>query len=235
MRPDYERLKEIMPTEIELPLIYTTMYNFPWFKTFCKLMDLGTTATNINEFNEIGGGGIWMDIFPLDFDRNPNISYSEEMELVFKTQEELLKMVLRPQIVLNEIKDGSYQPVLPPETLTKLAAAPREVPFKLYEDFSLAHFNDTDYCSRFSQASRYNVPLKFFDCLPVPKAWFGEGTTLLFEGLPFPCPVDYESHLTTLYGDWREPKRFASAHQAFRFSVDMSYEEYIRTAKYINL
>ena len=228
-RPDYQRLMEIMPQELEYPLYYTSMYNFPWFKTFCKVMDLSTTAGVINEYNEIGAGGIWIDIFPLDFDRNPNITYSEDMELIFKTAEELIALMLRPDYLFKEIKEGKYQPVFPLQILEKLYNSPREVPFKLMEDFLLKHYDDSDYCSYFVFEYRYT---RFCGNIPLPKTYYGNGTGGEFEGLTFPCPDEIDKCLTTWYGDWRKPVRFGSLHEGHHFSVDIPHDYFMQNAKY---
>ena len=129
-RPDYERLKLVMPDELKPPYTYVQFTNY----TFYKLRDMSTT-------------GISLDMFPLDLDYNPAGSYSDEQMLAMKTFEELYELFLSPNHLAGKIINEGYQPVLPLKTLEKLALTSQEYRFKLFEEAAARLYDATDYCN----------------------------------------------------------------------------------------
>lgn len=62
-----------------------------------------------------------------------------------------------------------------------------------------------------------------------PVAWYGDGCTLLFEGIPVNAPREYEKWLTSAYGDYMElpPKEEQVGHHwADIVDLNRSYTEY---------
>ena len=207
-RPGYERLKAIMPAELKPPLVY-----LPSFYTKHIIIDTGTLNTKV-------------DIIPLDIDRNPNISYSDEMELTFRTLEELVQMVLSPNHLAGMILRGEYQPILPLPTLEKLAAASPEYISQVHAEFALKHYHDSDYCNHYAELDLDGKRMGIRLHKAMPKDWFAKGQTILFEGLSFPCPVEIETVLKFWYHDWQIEKRYIGGHGLGLFSADLSEEEY---------
>ena len=193
-RPDYERLRKIMPQELKPPYTCTQL-----FYTVHVFHDLTATWLNV-------------DIFPLDFDRDPNLSYSAEEELLFRTQIELLEMYISPNHLAGMIMRGEYQPVMPLAVLEKLATESKAARFKRYEDFVIRHYDDSEYCNYFCEVGK-TTREGIKPHRQMPKAWFGEGKFAEFEGRVFPIPLNSADCLTTWYGNWQEPKRFLSKHE----------------------
>ena len=69
----------------------------------------------------------------------------------------------------------------------------------------------------------------------IPKEWFGEGTTFLFEGIEVKCPKEYKKYLKCIYGDYdnyNPAEKYINSDgtvtvSARIFSSSKSYKEYL--------
>lgn len=64
----------------------------------------------------------------------------------------------------------------------------------------------------------------------VPSDWYGEGTDLLFEGMPVKAPAQYDRWLTQVYGDYMTlppVEKRATHHKTVAIDTEKSYREYL--------
>lgn len=213
-REDYEVFLEKAPAFMPEHLFIQSINSEPeYLMCFAKIRNSNTTflETSINHLNI--NHGVFIDIFPLDyypadekerkaFEKKKN-QYNARITMEFN----LPKGPFKTRLKLMAIR------LLNPSL--KKAIEKRE---KLY---------------RSVPASAYmaNLGGAWGAKEIVPAQWYGEGTTLEFEGMEVSAPVKYREWLTQVYGDYMqlppEEKR-VSHHYVDVMDLQKSYKAYVR-------
>ena len=241
MRPDYERLKKILPSELDRNYFVDMWYNYvhegepnpegfpsiklehmkkyPWlpFSPFTKLRDLNTTYLKYVEIEELIQG-LFIDIFP--FDPVPPFN-NPEHEKIFWTGEELRRAVTYPDQLKEELRLG--KPLYTShERLKEILSLPFRDRALIYENYLADNFFDSEYVSFITfNALPKDKPARIPSLL---RKYYTEIIRLPFEGIEVCAPADYDALLTMHYGDWRTPKM--SHIHAQIYSTDISYKDY---------
>lgn len=189
MRDDYEKL-QLLPDEVwgnEFRLV--SWKNDPKYRYhFLKLELLNTTV--IEQFDPIYVGGVYLDVFPLD--------------VVPLDKEKAYKQALSVQ---NCYRKYYLLNALFPKNCTSIFhLLIYQVRHFLY---TYQHIQD----KWEKEASRYqSEPSGKIVCfhseefgMPMNSEWFGEGRMLDFEGKRYRVPIDTDSYLKYLYGDYLTP------------------------------
>ena len=242
LRPDYEKFKRVAPTEID-PKYFVDLWlnyvhegdpnpeglpamrreqveKYPWlpFSPFLKLRDPSTTYIKYFDVRELVQG-IWVDVFPLDpvptFD-------NQEQANIFWTGEELRRAVTYPTRLTEEIELGMPL-ITSPDRLREIISLPFRERALTYENY----LADNYFESKFVEfITFYRLPKdSVIHFVPKLRTDFNELIRVPFEQIEVWAPANYDSILTTQYGDWRTPKISHSHAQVY--SADVSYKEYL--------
>lgn len=244
LRPDYEKFKRVLPTEIRPPFFVDSWQNYKlegenlpdenlqlvmqqqrqehpkwWpFWPIIKLRDSRTTMIQWPERQHVHQG-VWIDIFP--FDAVPPFS-EKKPAVVFEAARELLHAIVLPDTMIQALKNN-LPLVLSRKNLERFLNLPHNKKAAEFDAFMLKNFLPSGFVGQVRghcmTKNKLSYALKNFD----------ETIYLPFELMEVPAPKGYEDCLTAQYGDWHTPKVFKS--HVKTFSADISYAEYFRTVK----
>ena len=213
MRPDYERLKEVAPQELSEPCFLQTAYTDGALFGIARLRNSATMAMlpEIDYFDQ----GIFMDIHPLDAVADG----SARMEALRAYQMELYALAMREPQYREAMAAGAPLCIAPAER-ERILHLPLRERFRLYEEFQLAHFDD-------SQRVNY-YPQEFLGRqMTLTKALFAHTVSLPFEGTTVTVPAEYETAVEIYFSEnWRQFIRGDSTHAGLILSPDISYRAY---------
>ena len=245
LRPDYEKFKRVLPTEIRPPFFVDSWQNYKlesenlpdenlqlvtqkqrqehpkwWpFWPIIKIRDSRTTMIQWPERRHVHQG-VWIDIFP--FDAVPPFS-EKKPAAIFEAAKELLYAIVLPGTLIQALKEN-LPLILSRKDLERFLNLPHNQKAAEFDAFLSKNFLPSEFvgqvrwnCNLIKQKIAY--ALKDFD----------ETIYLPFEQTELPAPKGYENCLTAQYGDWRTPKVFKP--HVKTFSADISYAEYFRTVK----
>ena len=220
-RPDFMRLKEIVPKEISYPYSYEMLDNNRMLDGKHNLIDTTTTAYHIRAELKGQAIGVFIDIFAMEVGLAPNVTYPPEIETLPIVIKDLLLLAIDDNYSEHR---AYFNPILTEETIREIEAKPFEERFQVFEQFCLAHYDATDYVQDIALNDgtgrrRRGVFSKeeFFTTVDVE-----------FEGYKFPAPIAYEKVLIENFGDWRKEVRCAANHEGvFIFSTDIPYREFL--------
>ena len=103
----------------------------------------------------------------------------------------------------------------------------RYIYYKLrYKDAEKAYERWQAIAKRFEQ-SEYVAIIMYLATRCRPRKWMEETQDILFEGMLFPAPVDYDAVLRERYGDYMTPVKGTEFHQLVFFDTDRPYTDFI--------
>ena len=233
-RPDYERLKKIIASELApeysvdfwydyafegernpngLPTLSRAVFesNAWWPSTACyfKIRDNRTSMIEWSDRPNVNQG-ICIDVFPID-PAPPFIDQKRADD--FKFISDLMLAVSAPDS-LNTKKMSSRD--------KKYFKALLKKPFRdralEYEKFLAEHWFESEYVAHINSIFAYRGSYEW------RREWWDELVELPFEKISLPAPRGYDQVLKAHYGDWREMV-ITHSHVAVH-SADVSYREY---------
>lgn len=224
-RDDYERFQAIAPWEFTDPYFFQSSYTDMRIWPFSKIRDSRTTGIEFRNLKDLNQG-IFMDIFPLDSTQDgTNNNFSN----IFAMQRLLWNMVANPRDVLLEVRqnlsEGRYT-IEDVQYLLDIAKKDVREKFRIFEDFNLAHFGETEDVNYIMEEL---IPSKYHR---MKKEWFRDTVYLPFEYIVIPAPIDYDKVLTQCYGDYQQLVQGGTAHQNIILDPDIPYDKYFE--KYLS-
>ena len=214
MRDEYSRLKEMATEIFEYPYSFQDSSNSSFIMNFAKIRDEKTCAIEFWESDD--NQGIFIDIFPLD-DVEDGESFSNAYTEIEK---ELWQCAYEPEVIKRKLNEGE-KCLVDRDILELLLGASYVEIIEQYENFCLNHFGKS-MCVNYLSDEMYVVPKQD----RMYKKWFDEIIYLPFEHLMVPAPKDYDLVLRHSYGNWKEFKIGASAHEGkIYFDTEHSYKE----------
>lgn len=213
MRPDYERLKEVAAQELAEPYFFQTAYTDGALFGIARLRNSATMAMlpDINYFNQ----GIFIDIHPLDAVHDGGT----RMEELRSYQMEFYALAMEEERY-REAMAGGAPLVIAPTERERILRLPLRERFRLYEEFQLAHFDDSQRVNYYPQ----EFPGRQ---MTLTKELFSRILRLPFEQTTVPVPAAYEEAVQIYYASsWRQLIRGDSTHEGLLFSPDVSYQAY---------
>ena len=211
LRPEYERLKEVAPREFSAPYFFQTAYTDGGFFAMARIRCNGTMGMvpEVDYFHQ----GIFIDIHPLDAVPDG----SARMEAIRAYQMELYALTMEEAKYRHLVAAGAKL-VIGAEERAHILAMPLRQRLRLYEDFQIAHFDDSQRVHYYSQEF-YPTRMMLY------KADLARPVRLPFEETTVLAGAGYEKTLQDFFGaDWRKFIRGASDHEGTIFSPDVSYE-----------
>lgn len=214
-RGDYEIFLEKAQSLLPAYLFLQSLHSEPAYPMcFAKLRNNETTFIESSIHHMKINHGVYIDIFPLDyypdneqkqlqFNRK-NADYIRRISMTFHTAErKALKTHLKSLLI--KLRYPSLE-----KTVRKREALYRSVP----PSTKLANYGGA-----------------WGEKEIMPADWYGEGTTLIFEGLEVSAPAKYHEWLTQVYGDYMqlppEEKRVGH-HYVDVIDLHKPYTEYLR-------
>ena len=246
LRPDYEKFRAIVESEIKPPYLADVWYNyrleidepsartdfslpmitrkqFEEYPTAAPLFPLIKIRDSRTLFVEFPGEksvhqSIWLDVFPLD--SLPPFA-NKQRQLDFEAAQMFFIATVHPEI----IRDAMQRNV------------PLAVEYDLLQDFMRLPYKERGLLLEELLAENYSASEHVGDmrdwCVMQGKKFyqlkdFRDVTYLPFEKVELPAPIGYESVLTDFYGDWRSPRMYWP--HVTDCSTDISWEEYLKTS-----
>ena len=244
LRPDYEKLKQVIASEIKPPYYLDIWYNYrletdlpseltdyslpfisrehfkkyPLHAPFFPLIKIRDERTFFIEFpgEKNLNQSVWLDIFPMD----SLPPFAEKwQEINFEIARTFYIAATHPEIIADAMHKGQRFVVdyAPLETFIKLPYQQRGI--KLEEFLAKIFF-----------MSERVGDIRDWCLVQTRRAYhskdYRDVTYLPFEKIEVPAPIGYESNLTDFYGDWRKPVMYPP-HVA-DYSTDISWEEYVK-------
>lgn len=244
LRPEYEKFRKIVASEIKSPYSLDIWYNyrletdepseltdsslplisaehvkkFPVHAPLFPLIKIKDMRTFFVEFpnNRTLQQNIWLDIFPLD--SLPPFN-DKQSNLNFELARTVYVATVHPEIIRDAMQKNQRL-IVNYESLEKFISLPyKQRGMQLEELLAKNYF--------------------LSECVGDMRDWclvknrrfyhlkdYKDVTYLPFEKINVPVPINYESVLTDFYGDWRKIVRYPS--HAKNYSADISWEEYLQ-------
>lgn len=245
LRPEYEKFRRIIASEIKPPYLLDIWYNYrreddepseltdmslplitnKHFQTyypicfpFFPLIKIRDTRTFMLEHPGVNNvhQSIFLDVFPLDV----LPPFVEEQQ---RTNFEIARVIYAATINPNLIRDAmqkNQRLLVDYDSLKKFIKLPYKQRGMQLENLLAKNFFQTE---RIGDMRDWCIiqKRKFYHLKD-----FSDVTYLPFEKTELPAPVGYDSVLTDFYGDWRKPV-IESAHSRF-YSTEISWDEYFQ-------
>ena len=248
-RPDYEKFRRIVATEVKEPYFADNWYDYllesegatlddlkgnvqfitkkqekrrsiPWFTQWPSIR-LRDNRTTMIEIPDrnLVNQGVWIDIFPLD--SVPPFD-DKKIALNFELARVLLLATANPARIRKAMQDKQNLLVSYDE-LEKFLNKPYRERGKIFDNFINKNFVMTEHAGDIRDYCLTNGR-KFYQSKD-----FQDVVRLPFESIEVPAPAGYDSVLTNFYGDWRKP--VVTKPHVFFHSADIPYKEYFQQAK----
>ena len=246
LRPDYEKFKQVVESEIAPPYFLDAWYNYRLeseddriaqpdenlqlvtkdqeenypglypFWPIIKMRDSRTACIQYSDRRHINQG-IWIDIFPLD----PAPTFNEKKHATnFELEQELYLALAFPSKMKDALANGQ-EFMFPRNVLEQFLKLTHKERALYFENFMLKNFFQAEYAAEFR---RLIITPNLLSICKMKD--FADVTWLPFEKIKLPVPVGYESVLTDLYGSWRKLVIYPS--HVNEYSADVSYKEYFQ-------
>lgn len=205
-KEDYDRLLEIYKNSDKYSLV-TGNEKSSFKSPYSKLCD-NETAVFYGPDKEKEQMGLSMDIFPIEY-------WPSDQKAAKKSARKLQSLLRRYCFSISTFSKGK---TLLRTVLKFFVIAGTKISGK---ERNLKNLLD------FQEKVRENAGREFVGCLSwcvygerevMPASVFENATQLEFEGQMFPAPEDYDTYLSSLYGDYRKepPKNKQKTHHSFK-------------------
>ena len=244
LRPDYEKFRAVVASEIKSPYYLDIWYNYrlesdapskltdnslplvslkhfqkyPVYSPFFPLIKIRDTRTLFVEFPGEKGftQSIWLDVFPLD----PLPPFAEKkQEKTFATARIFFIAAVHPEIIIDAMNKNQRLAV-DYDTLRDFIKLPYKQRGVLLDDFLAENFFTSEHVGDLRDWCIVQGR-KFYQTKDLRDV-----TYLPFEKTELPAPIGYESILTDFYGDWRKPVMYPP--HVTDYSTDISWAEYLQ-------
>jgi lipopolysaccharide cholinephosphotransferase len=217
-RPDYERLLELLPSELNKPYIVCHFrYNHNVHRYFCRVEN---PLVKLHRSQSVKGeySNAWLDIFPLDgMPANRLHNKLRQIRLLYRRM--WLQISVFDEIVTLKKKRPFHERML--------VSLVRHVPAiqKLVHWEKMWQKLDKAMKAYGVENAKYYVNFmgfyKFKDM--IEKTVYGKGALYQFEDAFFNGPEDYDTFLKHLYGDYMKlpPEDERNKHFADQLSIEM--------------
>jgi len=215
-REDYEIFISEAPKHLpENYFLQTHKSESSYINNFAKIRNSETTFIESAAKNLNINHGIFIDIFPLDFYPETNLK-----RIIFK---------IKNWIYQRKLSEGFY-------VKTKKTLKTRVIDSIFHKIFCKLDVYETvakreklfKSCSNSTKIANHCGAWGEKEVVPIE--WYGEGKTLMFEGICVNVPQDYESWLNKVYGNYMQlppiEKRVTHHHTEI-IDLEKSYIEYM--------
>ena len=214
MRPDFNRFSAVLAEELIGRPFEIRREVF----SAIKLSHSQTTLLYVENVHQNGSKGILVDIFPLDVTLdNTKLSF-----FAVNAINELLGVVYNYPAIVKHVQEGGKTvndwSVI--ENLHGINDFNKQIEF--VKIFAAGVFDCSANVYWIEEFSHYKKTKR------QPKSCFRETIYLPFETIELPAPIDYETVLTSCYGDWHKPVIDREGKLGFVHSADIPYREFLQ-------
>lgn len=249
LRPDYEKFKEVIKTEIKEPYFVDAWHDYKleeeeitlpdksflqlvkrdqrekhplwWpFWPMIKLKDSRTTFIQYLNRPHVHQG-IWIDVFP--FDPVPPFS-DEQRKMIYEIERELLFAIVLPAEIRKAMKMDNAL-LVEKEFLEKFLKLWHRQKVSALESFALEKFSSCEYVGEIREHCILKKEVSY------ALNNFKEIVYLPFEKMNIPAPVGFEDCLTAKFGNWH--KLVVNRSHALAHSADFSYKDFFENIHFI--
>ena len=221
LRPDYEKLMQVIEDELEEPFYIETPYNQKYMLYHSQLRHRNTVLTTYPP--NITLGGLQLDIFPLDFCPYNDRAYPPELAKKYLAAYELIKCRDNVDHMYQQVKAGADS-FLTADQYEWLRTHTRLERMRYYEDYMLENFavGDTVGVTSWVLLDKESQQNTF------PRSWYDHTVYLPFETVELPTFSHYMEYLDIAYPDWHQPKITKNTNSLTAgMSADISYLELV--------
>lgn len=190
-RSEYERFCEICKTELDESKFFLqtqkTDKHYNW--VYGKLRLKNTKYMRVGQEHLKQHAGIFMDIFPLD-----NAPDNKFIQWYFEVMCRMCRKIFWAPVGCV-FKENAFSRLF----FKVLCFIPKKLTIYIYEFFAKFYQNKET-----SLYAYYNMDYLKGQRQLIKKGWYGELTTMEFEGHEFFIPKDYDAILTQTYGDYMQ-------------------------------
>jgi len=221
-RKDYEIfLKKGQNLLKEKYFLQTYKTDLEYTMNFAKIRNSSTTFIESSVKNININHGVYIDIFPFDGYRPEKKFYNLKLNIIYKFH----RIHISKSYSIERVKNLKLKIF---DIVTDILYKNKTITQILEKEDRMAQRYKIDECE-------YVSSYEYVDMKPneiyVPKEYFGEGVTKIFEGIEVNVPTNYDGYLTRLYGDYMQlpPEEKRIAHH-YNEGVDLNtpYKEYIK-------
>lgn len=250
-RPDYERFKKVVKTEIKEQYFVDAWYDYKledeepdilqdknclqvvkhdqrrdhpkwWpFWPMIKIRDSRTTMIQWASRPHVHQG-IWIDIFPLD----PVPPFSDKQQAkIFETERELFLAMVNPEAARQKLAEN-MDLIITRDEFEKFLDSRHAQKAAFIDSFALENFSSS--AEFFAQTRKYCLAKSPFN---FQSKSYEKVIYLPFETMEIPAPDDYKDCLKRQYGvNWRKPV-FYKSHTKI-YSANISYKDYFEQVRF---
>ena len=211
MRPDYERfITEFPKHEFYDVVHFAKNKDFPC--AYAKVIDTRTKKVELPIRNQNNVIGVDIDVFPIDNIPN-NFDCSLKMYSTVCRKSYILQFLISKYgIGSNVIKKAAYCIILTVCRIFQLVGliSVKKIISNINDIAQSYNQTSTDYCG-ITCIHHYGIKERN------NKKTYNDSVNVLFEGNAFPAPIEYDSYLRNLYGDYMSlpPKEKQVTHHKF--------------------
>ena len=218
-RADYEEFLKVAKDEIPAPFLLQTHETEPgYLSCHAKLRHPDTTGIRYREWPDRHEycQGIFFDIFPYD-----NIPDGKLRRKVHRFREQFLRKLLNNGPLYSRQRTSLFRKLAHWFSMFVNLFFPVEKVYQAHEKICQKYNSvETEYWGPVS-ALYYNEKTYY------KRADFPNEKELFFETIPAKVPGNYDSVLSSQYGDWHQFVKSDSIHGEVFFDVDKPWTEYI--------
>ncbi len=249
LRPDYEKFRRIVASEIKPPYLLDIWYNYrreddepsemtdmslplitnehfkkyyPICFPFFPLIKIRDTRTFMLEHPGVNNvhQSIFLDIFPLD--TVPPFA-EKEIKIKFEIARVVYAATVKPQLI-RDAMEKKQRLLVDYDSLQKFIKLPYKQRGMQLEKLLAKHFFMSEHLGLIKNWSI--LKSRLFE----QSKDYQDLTYLPFEKIELPVPIGYDSVLTDLYGEWRKPV-IGKPHSKF-YSAEIPWTEYVQKAAF---
>ena len=214
-RKDYEvflqKGAELLPTYLFLQTVQTDP---GYVHCFAKIRNSNTTFVEISARKMKINHGVFVDVFPLDY-------YPDTIERQKEFEHKRIWWLRRIGVEFDTNENTSFKGVMKRIVVKMLIPSVQRA----------ITLRDALYRSVPASSLVANYGGAWGKKEIVPADWYGDGTTLMFEGMELTVPAEYDKWLTQVYGDYMQlppmEKRIGH-HYVEAIDFHTPYTEYLR-------
>lgn len=212
-REDYNSFVELMKNGLEHYKLDVPTMDDKYLYTYAKLYDTNTTLIENNRHKL--KRGIFIDVFPLDGAGN-DLEKGKEQYLSINKKINLI--CLRNCVVSNHRAVYKNAAIIMSRLLPRFILNENKLIKQVIEESAKYKFDECKIIANFSGDWGTKEVFK--------KEWFGEPVLYNFENIKIYGPVDADSYLTNLYGDYMTPpppEKRVSHHDFLYLNLEEGY------------
>lgn len=233
-REDFDKLMDLSG-EFQHPyFLESYKTSKPHYYNFIKIRNSLTTCILPNEIFPVKNGlhlGVFIDVFPIDnIPEDIDGNKRPRIDWVNRSREEAIRLFsLTRASIIGDKKLVRNKKFVNASFVAALIANKSDEEVIDIIQKQAKRVDDVNRETKNTPSSKYLTTdgVSFKNRVVLDSSHFEEVTWVPFEMIQMPIPQNAEEILTTLYGDWKTPVKFAMCHSHPIFSATTPYKQYL--------